>query len=266
MKRPITFIVVDDDPATIEHVSQLVAPFRNWSLMKTFTDPAAALDYLVNHHVDFVLLDMEMPVIDGRAFMLQMPPEVKVILHTAYDEYASDGFDYGVVDFLKKPVSMQRFDRAMKRMAKELHADAGERLPVKGDYYYFMLPGPKKGMRTKIYLDDIVYIESLKDKTYFYLAGELAPDGVGETIFKWDDPKKPLGKACSSALVQLREVFKGTSLMQIYRSIIFNTDYLETYEKQTVKVRGFNMMLPVGKPENYPEFYEWLNRNNLPNQ
>src|SRR3546814_7040773 len=89
MKRPTTFIVVDDDPAAIDHIVQLVRPFKNWLLVKSFTNPVAALDYLANHHVDFVLLDMEMPEIDGRAFMLQMPTEVKVILYRS-EEHTSE--------------------------------------------------------------------------------------------------------------------------------------------------------------------------------
>ena len=264
MKRPITFIVVDDDPAAISHIQQLVRPFKSWALIKTFTDPAAGLDYLKKHHVDFVLLDMEMPNIDGRAFMLQMPPEVKVILYTAHDEYATDGFDYGVVDFLKKPVSMERLNKAMGRMAEKLNEKTNDGKSVKGDYYYFVT-GQTKGMRKKIFLDDIVYIESMNSKTYFYLVGEIAPYGVGDAPLKWDDPNKQLGTICGSTLKDLEEIFKGTSLMQIHRSIIFNVDYLDIYNKQTVKVKGFNLTLPVGKPENYPEFYEYLRNNNLPN-
>ena len=265
MKRPITFIVVDDDRAAIDHIADLVRPFKNWKLIAVFTDPAKALDYLASHHVDFVLLDMEMPHIDGRAFMLQMPTEVKVILYTAYDQYATDGFDYGVIDFLKKPVSMERLNKAMKRMGEALKFNIADGPAIKGDYYYFMLRGPVKSVRTMILLDELVYIESKNDKTYFYLVGEMEPDGTGGPVMTWNDPNKPLGKVCSERLHELRNVLMGTSIMQIHRSILFNNKYYDTYGKHGIKLKGLSLVLPVGKRENYREFYDWMDKHHLPN-
>src|SRR3546814_855328 len=200
---------------------------------------------------------MEMPEIDGRAFMLQMPTEVKVILYTAHDQYATDGFDYGVIDFLKKPVSIERLNKAMNRMAKALKFKVDDGPSVKGDYYYFMLRGPVKSVRTRIYLDELVYIESMNDKTYFYLAGEMDPHGSGEEAMKWNDPNKPLGKVCSERLNDLLRVLQGTSFLQIHRSIVLNTTYFHRYEKHGVELKGLSTVLPVGKRENYPEFYDF---------
>jgi len=262
----MTFIVVDDEAAAIDRIAQLVLPFQHWILRATFTEPANALAYLAKHHVDFVLLDMEMPLIDGRAFMLQMPLEVKVILYTAHDEYATDGFDYDVVDFLKKPVSLERFNKAMTKMARALKFDAREGPQPTGDYYYFMLRGPIKHMRTKINLDELVYIESKENETYFYLVGEMEPDGLAEGIgeIPWDSPKKPLGRVSSERLRELMDILKGTSFMRIHRSIILNTHYFGTYEHHTVKLRELRTVLPVGKRANYPNFFDWMDRHYLP--
>ncbi len=266
MARSVTYIVVDDKQLAIDRITQMAQPFRNLILKQTFTDPAQALAYLEKNHVDFVLLDMEMPGIDGKAFMLQMPKEIKLVLYTAHDEYATDGFDFGVVDFLKKPVNIERFAKAVDRIKERLGIGAKGNGRIDGDYYYFMMKGPKKNMRTKINLDELVYIEAYNEKVYFHLAGEMAPksktpDGKGASIQK---DKQPEGRAFAEHLKDLLVLLKDTQFMQIHRSIILNTNYLDEHKNQRVTLKGLDKVLPVGKRENYPEFFNLLERHNLP--
>lgn len=255
MKRPINFIMVDDEPAVIEHIKTIIKPFPYWKLRKSFTRPLDALKYLRYHHVDFVLLDMEMPEIDGKSMMLQIPPEIKIIIYTAHDQYAADAFDQDVVDFLRKPVSIERLNKAMARMARELHYVVEDGTLVKSDYFYFMLKGPTRNTRTKINLDELMYIVSGEENCTFYLVGDTNEDG---------EPARRY--LCNQRLQDLKELLEGSQFVQIYRSLLLNKDYFESYKSGRVKIKGYSHELPAGSRKNYPDFFEWLDHSRLPNQ
>lgn len=248
MKRAINFIMVDDDPAAIEHIKDIIKSFPFWKLHATFTRPLDALKYLRQHHVDFVLLDMEMPEIDGKSMMLQIPKEVKVIIYTAHDHYAVDGYEYEVVDFLRKPVSIERLNRAMTRLAYALNYDVEDGDLVKSDYFYFMLKGPTRNTRTKINLDELVFIESGDEGCSFYLVGDL-PDG---------------SHVCTYRLQDLKLMLEGSQFVQIYRNLLLNVDYFESYQRGKVKIKGYSIELPTGNRKHYAEFFDWMNQSRLP--
>lgn len=268
MTRPLTYIIVDDEQASIDRIAQTAMPFQDLLLLDTFTDPSAALGYLGKHHADFVLLDMEMPVVDGKSFMLQMPSEVEVILHTAHNAYATDGFDYGVVDFLRKPASVERFFKAIERMKvrlRDYHGEKGKMVP--GDYYYFMMKGPFRAMRTKINLNELVYIDARDDRTYFHLVGNMCLPKAGDgKVDAESNTRAETDRADGFAerIADLVQILRGTPFMQVHRSFILNTDYYRRYHNGTVYLNGFAQTIPVGKRENYPAFFEWMERHHLP--
>lgn len=251
MQRPISFIIVDDDPMAISDIEKIIKPFVSWKLKATFTQARDALKYLRDHHVDFILLDMEMPEIDGKSLILQLPKEVKVIIHTSYDQYATDGFENDAVDFLKKPVSIERFNKAMNKMGRTLKYTIEEGKLVKGDYYYFMLKGPKKNVRTRINLDELVYIEILGNRSHFHTVNTLAPGSKGQES--------------AHRLHELQEMLEGTNFVPIYRSILLNKDFYGSYEERKVKIKGFPIWLPTGDRNQYKEFFDWTDISNLPN-
>lgn len=245
-------MIVDDQQSAIDHIVEIARPFRNLMLKQAFAEPELALAFLEKNHVDFVVLDMEMPGIDGRAFMLQMPKEIKVILYTAHNQYATDGFDFDVVDFLKKPVSAERFYRALERMRLRLGLVVKDSASIEGEYYYFMMKGPGKSVRTKVNLNELAYIESINNKTQFYLVGDREPDG------HWPP------KVFSEKLYELMALLKGTEFIQIQRSFILNKAYFGSINGREVRLKGFDTLLPVGKRDKYPEFFAWIERHNLP--
>lgn len=249
LKRPITFIAVDDDEAAIRQIQEMIRPFPYWKMIAWFTHPLDALKYLRKDHVDFVLLDIEMPDIDGISLMLQIPKEVRVIIYTAHNEYATDGFDKDAIDFLQKPVSIERFNQAMGKMKGALTLDLITE--KKKEYRYFMLRGKVKNVRRRINLDELVYIEARDGRSYFHDIGSLDPGSEGA--------ESPL------TIRELNIQLEGTQFMQIHRSFIFNTTYFEGYAKRRVKIKGFDAHLPTGSTSNFPEFYKWMDRSNLPN-
>jgi Response regulator of the LytR/AlgR family len=270
MKRKLTLIVVDDEPAAIDRMMVLLAQLVDLVVKATFTDPKSALDYLAKNHVDFVLLDMEMPLINGKAFIIQMPKEIKVMLCTGHSVYATDGFDLGVVDFLLKPVGLERLAVATDRMRNAIELPADSKKRQESTYYYFMLKGPKKHMRTKVDFDELVYIEAYKDGSRFFLSGKMTAEIDRKLALKKagrrdDGVGAYSGNPGREKLYELEEILQGTSFMRMHRSFILNMDYLDEYSKGKVTLKGLpGIELPTGDRKNYPDFFDRLDNHNLP--
>lgn len=281
MKRKITLIIVDDEQPAIDHALAALSPFIDIIVIATFTDPVEALKFLRKNHVDFVLLDVEMPLVDGLSFAIQMPPEVKTVFCTAHRQYAVDAYDQEAVDYLLKPIQGKRFVKALKRMKEALAMEAQTQAPMKNDYYYFMIKGPIKYHRTKISFDEIVYIESRGDHTYFFLISDLRKENKrrleqqlrqqrakesGEAVTKAVPDKGYEGVPCVMTLQQVMEIVGGSTFMQIHRGIILNTDYFRRYGTRVVELIDLKAIkLPTGTRRSFPEFFEWIDNHNSPN-
>lgn len=281
MKRKITMIVVDDEQSAIDHALATIRPFIDITVKATFTDPVEALKFLRRYHVDFVLLDVEMPLVNGLAFAVQMPPEVKIVFCTAHRQYAVDAYEREAVDYLLKPIQGERFAKALRRMKEALTIEAKTQAPIKNDYYYFMIKGQIRYQRTKINFDEIVYIESRGDRTHFYLISDLRKENkrsldqqllqqraaeAGKEVTNALPGKRYEGESCTLTLQQVMEIVSGTTFLQMHKSIILNTDYFRRYRARAVELIDLiAIKLPTGSRSSFPEFFEWLDNHNSPN-
>ncbi len=146
-------IIVDDEAHAIElltiHIEQ--TPFLK--LVGTATNPAEALQLLNTISVDLIFLDIQMTGMSGIEFLPLLNGKYKVILTTAFREYALDGFEHQVVDYLLKPIFFPRFLKAVQHAQTEISS------PQKEMDDYILVKTEYKGKLVKIKIDDIVYIE-----------------------------------------------------------------------------------------------------------
>lgn len=158
-------LIVDDEPLAINVIKKFLQELQYAQVTGTCENAVEAFNYLSENSVDLLFLDINMPTISGLDFLksLQSPP--LVIITTAYRDYAVDGFELNVLDYLVKPISFQRFVKAMDKVSGALK---GSSLAPKGtnsrqEYAksFIFLKVDKK--MEKVYLDEILYIESLKD-------------------------------------------------------------------------------------------------------
>ena len=177
MSRPIECLVVDDEPLAARLIASYVerTPFLHLAgTANTAEDALAAID---GGNVDVLFLDIHMPRLSGMQLARLLPPQLLIVFTTAYADHAVEGFRVGAVDYLLKPVDYQEFSEAAKRVRDRLNAAAPQPdrasvassgksgyLTVKSEYRLLRLP-----------LDEIVYIEGLKDYVKFYLSGEAKP-------------------------------------------------------------------------------------------
>lgn len=213
-----TCIIVDDEPAAhyvlmshIRHVSQL-------ELVQQCYNAIEAINYLRQHPVDLMFLDINMPEISGMELLKSLKNPPRTILTTAYSEYAMESYDHGVVDYLLKPINLPRFITATER-----YFELSERRePEKESQSFIMVK--TGGVNTRIELDDILYAQSL-----------------GNFIRICTSQKTYIVSLTTS---ELEDTLPDDQFLRIHKSFIVSLNKIHDYGKDTVTINDQKM--PVG--------------------
>src|SRR5687768_3937652 len=158
----INCIIVDDEPHAIEVLDHYVKQTPHLHLVASFTNPIEALQLLGQQKIDLVFLDIQMPEISGIDLIKAIQGKSKVILTTAYSEFALEGYDLYVVDYLLKPIRLPRFLNAVQKAIQQIDAGAKTDHEAPENDYIFVKT-ESKGKLLKINLADIDFIESMKN-------------------------------------------------------------------------------------------------------
>ncbi len=238
----MTFIALDDEPLALVLIDRLARQVPEWELLATFTDAAAAAAYLERNAVDLLLCDINMPDISGLQFVRNLPAEhPMVIFVTAYKEHAHEGFDLEVVDYLVKPVSQERFNKAMGKAAELLElrakAEAVDALSRKEDHFYVF----SEYQQVKIVVPQITYVESMGDYVKIHL----------------DDQPKPV--VTLQRLKHLEDKLHDQGFRRIHRSYLVNLARVTAWQKARLQVG--DTWLPIG--ETYSGVVEELSKGSL---
>lgn len=221
----IKCIIVDDEPLAIEVIESYVDRLENIEVVGKYSNALKAFDILKKDNIDLIFLDIQMPKLTGLDFIktLQNPP--KVIITTAYRDYALEGYELNVVDYLLKPISFERFLKAVSRVYHtDLKADTTELTNnIDSEEAYIFLKADKK--MVKVHLRDILYIESLKD----YVRVKTRDKEV----------------ITHQKISYLEEKLPEECFLRIHRSFIVSVKKIETYSATSIEVPGKE--LPIGR-------------------
>lgn len=167
----INCIIVDDEEHAIEVIQHYLKSIAAIQILATFTNPIDALSFLNNNSVDLIFLDIHMPEISGIEFIQTMNnKDTKVILTTAYKEFATSGFDLDVVDYLVKPIPLPRFLQAIGKVQKNINSKKVIQ-PITQDHEYFLVKTEAKGKMLKINIAEIDFVEGMKNYVAFHHNG-----------------------------------------------------------------------------------------------
>lgn len=167
-------IVIDDEPLGRQGVEMLVGEIPDLELLSSFSNAVEAGNFLQTHGADLIFLDIEMPRMSGIDFLRNLPNAPMVIFTTAYPQYALEGFELDVVDYLVKPIRFERFFKAVTK-ARAVHNailglnDANNNFAITDDDHVFVRADRKF---VKLYLKDIDVIEGLKDYSIIHTNGD----------------------------------------------------------------------------------------------
>jgi DNA-binding LytR/AlgR family response regulator len=214
----IKCLAVDDEPLALEIIKRHIGLVPALELTATCMNAVEVLDILHHHHIDLLFLDIQMPEILGTDFIrtLQKPP--KVIFTTAYRKFALEGFELDAADYLLKPISFERFLKAVNKVIAGMHTSAKheeiiERKPDNGESCIHVRADRKT---VKISFDDILYIESLKDYVKVVT--------IGKAII------------AKQSISSLEETLPRGMFVRIHRSYIVSLNKIESYTSEIVEI------------------------------
>ncbi|MFT4033933.1 MAG: LytTR family DNA-binding domain-containing protein, partial [Siphonobacter sp.] len=199
-------------------------------LVATCEDALEAIQVLDQGHVDLLFLDIQMPGISGTQFVQSLRERPQVIFVTAYEQYALEGFNLNVLDYLLKPVSMARFLQAAEK-ARDFFGRASK---TEGDDHFFVHADYSL---VKIQTSTIQFIEGLKDYVKIHTTAHTRPVITRMT------------------LKNLEEILPPPAFLRVHRSYIVATNRIEAIRKLRLTVAGVNV--PVSE-QYLPQVYEVL--------
>lgn len=163
----INCVIVEDEPLARNLMIEYVRKVPTLNLIEACSNPLAAIEVLRNNQIDLLFLDVQMPELTGISFLKILQKKPLVVLTTAYSEYALEGYELDVADYLLKPITFERFLKAVDKVIQRL-TNATQPVTIAHDTakaesknaFVFVKDGTKL---VKVQLDDILYVEGLKD-------------------------------------------------------------------------------------------------------
>jgi len=167
----MTCIIVDDEPLARQGMEMNIASVSSLQLMGSFGSALAAGDFLHKQSIDLMFLDINMPVLNGLDFLKSLTESPLVIFTTAYPQYALESYELDAIDYLVKPIRIERFLKAVNKAENHLRllqqeGNKNQVEKIEDDFIY--IKADRKYF--KIWFKDILYIEGLKDYVIIYTA------------------------------------------------------------------------------------------------
>lgn len=214
----IRCIVIEDEPLAAKILYDYVSQVPFLEFQKHFKDAIAAAVYLREHETDLIFLDIHLPKIKGISFLRSLPDPPAVIITTAYHQYAVEGFNLNVTDYLLKPFDFNRFLTAVKKVKTAL----GQKESSK-DQGYLVLSVKKR--KAKIFFTEILYVESQKE--YVKIV----------TQERTYISKIPTHK--------IESLLPPLLFRRIHRSFIVSIQRIRTFSAESVEIMGIS--IPIGR-------------------
>ena len=223
--EPYKCIIIEDEPLAAEILQDYIADVPFLKLKNTYADAISALDDLNANDIDVIFLDINLPKLKGLDFIQTLKHPPHIIITTAYHEYALQGYELNIVDYLLKPIEFSRFLKAVNKLSPLNPARsiaAAEVVTPSGKDYMFINANKK---RIKIYFKDILYIESLKEYVRIYTMDQ-------EIITKFQ-------------LGQIEAQLPKADFLRIHRSFLVAKERIDAHTGTAIEIR--NKQLPIGR-------------------
>jgi len=215
----INCIVIDDEPIARKGIANYISSIKELNLVASCKCTSDAIQIIEScNTIDLIFLDIEMPNMSGIEFLKKYKPQQIIVLTTAYTKYAIEGFDLNVLDYLLKPISLQRFNQCVEKIKDYLNYKSATK--ESDNKYLFVKNGQ---MLQKIFLSDILYIEASSNYCkIFTLNNYYLQYG---SLYKLQEKLDPL-------------IFK-----KVHRSYIVNINHISSYNNKNIYIK--DIKIPV---------------------
>jgi two-component system, LytTR family, response regulator len=216
----IRCLIVDDEPLALNLLKDYLSKVLDLELVKATTDVFEALQIAQKGETDLIFLDIQMPELTGLQFMKILNGKSNIILTTAYQEYALQGFEYDVVDYLLKPFSLERFIIAVNKAKNKLQTKCPEAVSPANDYIFVK----SEYRMVKIELKHILFLESLRDYVGIHTAKEKI--------------------LTLQSLRSFEEQLPPRQFIRVHKSYIVSIEKIDAIEKKNLIING--TYIPLG--------------------
>ncbi len=243
----IRCLVVDDEPLALNILEDYISKMPFLELVKATTNPIEALTMVQQGDADLVFLDVQMPELTGIQFLKIANGKAKVILTTAYPQYALEGYELDVVDYLLKPIAFDRFYKAVQKAqgilqpaAKGTVAEQAPQVQQQQDFNNDFIFVKTEHKIQKVYLHDILFIEGLKDYISIFT--------TTERIITLQNMKK------------MEDALPERYFVRVHRSYIVSLDKIDSIERSRIFIG--DKIIPVGDTYR-DEFFKIIDGKNV---
>jgi len=216
----IRCIIIEDEPLAVKVLADYISQISFLELQGSFKDAILATEFLHSNEIDLIFLDIHLPKLKGMDFIKTLKTQPSIIVTTAYHQYAVEGFQLNVTDYLLKPIEFDRFLIAVNRVPRK---SKPELVPKDEFKNYFFITAQKK--KVKILFDQICYIESQKE--YVKIVTQ-SKDYIAKMSTK-----------------EIEEMLPTNLFKRIHRSFIIALDKIESFNAEMVEIKEVN--IPIGR-------------------
>jgi two-component system LytT family response regulator len=243
----IRCLIVDDEPLALHVLEDYMSKIPFLQLIKATTNPIEALTLVQEGNVDLVFLDVQMPELTGIQFLRIANGKAKVILTTAYPQYALEGYDLDVIDYLLKPIAFDRFFKSVQKAQTVLQpATVAASKPAEGtpdqrqDFLSDFIFVKTEHKIQKVYLNDILFIEGLKDYISIFTSAER--------IITLQNMKK------------MEDALPAKHFTRVHKSYIVSINKIDSIERSRICIG--DKIIPVGDTYR-EEFFKIIDGKNI---
>ncbi|HEY0678141.1 MAG TPA: LytTR family DNA-binding domain-containing protein [Chitinophagaceae bacterium] len=216
-------LVVDDEQHAIDILLHYIGQTPMLNVVAATTNPMEALQIMASRKVDLIFLDIHMPELSGIDFIKAINGKAKVILTTAYSEFALEGFELDVVDYLLKPIRFPRFLTAVQKAANLIKEEPA----VAAEDDYIFVKTESKGKLLKINLADIDYIEGMKNYVAFHC-------GNTKTLVY-------------TSMKEIEDRLPSKQFLRVHKSFIIRIDRISGIEGNRVLLKNTSADVMIGE-------------------
>lgn len=217
----LSCIVVDDEPLAVSKLQDYIERVPFLQCKESFTNGLKAFEYLRTHTVDLIFLDIQMPELTGIQLLKVLQNKPAVILTTAYSEYALEGYELEITDYLLKPISFDRFLKAVNKINPG--NTTGESKGATGEPSADFIFVKTEYKLQKVMLKSILYVEGMKDYLRIHTV------------------EKPLMTLMS--FQQLQELLPPDQFVRVHKSYLIAIDKIDTIERKSVVIQ--KKLIPI---------------------
>jgi len=233
MLKDLHYMIVDDEPLAIDVIENYLQRLEATHITKC-GNAVEAFQLLQKKAIDCIFLDIEMPLLSGLDLLKSLKEPPAIIITTAYRDYAVEGFELEVTDYLVKPISFPRFMKALEKIAKTARPQKEDEPPA-GSKDHLFLKVDKKFI--KVLIADILFIESLKDYVRVHTR-----DGAYITY---------------QSLTEITDKLPADNFARVHRSYTIALDKINGIDGNCVDIAG--KLIPVSR-ENRPNVFRKLGK------